>query len=723
MAKIIPTAVWVELKGIVGIMRMRLQLCPDPPFFSLCTLTLLGQPKANMSCVPLTKHGLNIMDIPLISNFVQSSIDAALAEIVSPKSLTLDLKDMLVGDDFKKDTSARGMLMVKIKKASKFKEGEEKLGRLKNKKKNHYVAVGWAKFGKPVWSTRVILSDMEPIWEETAFLLVSPQELNADERLRIQLWDSDRTSADDDLGRIEVDLKELMHNDRSTGNMWDRDDGFIAMDAGEAMPGSLEWSVGYFPKLRIQGDQIAQQTAEPEIKSMQQLKDKVSEDAENKLREATAKERSIELEQQKAQDLKNREDIIITSSPPPAAYPTGIFSIEIHNITGLQYESLNKSIGEGEEGNDTEEGNVDLPSSYCTVILNQQMIFRTRTKPKNGKPFFNAGTERIVRDWRNTEVMISVRDSRVHENDPLLGIVYLPLCHFLHRRSQINDTFPLVGGIGYGRIRLSMVFRSCTIQLPRELLGWDYGTLEITGPIITKDLAIDLQHLRLKLRTSVNHQKMYSIGNDQQAQWLGKRDRRVHLAVRKRFSSCLVIEFRKHSAAFDKTPAFAILWFKDIPDDEEKTVILPVWRGNKDMERAEKSCLDNVGEKAGSLEIPLKLWHGLSRYHKKLTSKNPNLHDVFEVLDTARDNKEVREFMDCSDDSDSDDSDGEEGKGNRQGSATSDEYDKHNQENGRRGPIDQLKDYKDHHQQLHRQHRGAMQYKVSPLLDLSDEDF
>ena len=125
--------VWVELRGIIGTMRMRLQLCPDPPFFSLCTLTLLGQPKADLSCVPLTKKGLNLMDLPLISSFVQSSIDAALAEYVAPKSLTLDLKDMLVGDDFKKDTSTRGVLMVRIKKGDDFKEGDPGMGVLKKR--------------------------------------------------------------------------------------------------------------------------------------------------------------------------------------------------------------------------------------------------------------------------------------------------------------------------------------------------------------------------------------------------------------------------------------------------------------------------------------------------------------------------------------------------------------------------------------------------------------
>lgn len=84
--------VWVDTRGLIGTVRLRLQLTPDPPFFALCTLTFLGQPKVDISCIPLVKHGLNIMDLPLISNFVQSSVDAAMSQYVAPKSLTLDLR-------------------------------------------------------------------------------------------------------------------------------------------------------------------------------------------------------------------------------------------------------------------------------------------------------------------------------------------------------------------------------------------------------------------------------------------------------------------------------------------------------------------------------------------------------------------------------------------------------------------------------------------------------
>src|SRR5438128_2640803 len=86
-----------------------------------------------------------------------------------------------------------------------------------------------------------------------------------------------------------------------------------------------------------------------------------------------------------------------------------------------------------------------MPNSYCHIILNNKKIYRTRTKPKNSKPFFNAGTERFVRDWRDSEVIVSVRDAREREDDPLMGLVYLPLKRMFAERSQVVDNFPLLG--------------------------------------------------------------------------------------------------------------------------------------------------------------------------------------------------------------------------------------------------------------------------------------
>lgn len=290
--------VWVELRGIIGTMRLRMQLTPDPPFISLCTLTFLGQPRADLSCVPLSKHLPNLMNVPLISSFVQSSIDAALAEYVAPKSLTLDLKEMLVGDDFKKDTVARGVIMIFIKEARGFKQGDGGVGPLEGSS-DSYITCSWGKFGKTISSTRIIEKDQNPKWQEWAYMLVTPEELNAEEKLRLQLWDSDKYTADDDLGRVEVDLKELIHSPQTRNQLCEREDRFKGQDPNENMPGTLSWSVGYYAKTKITEDQLVNQTEDDKIKSKEDLKKQVAETAESKLREATAHDESKEVSSSK----------------------------------------------------------------------------------------------------------------------------------------------------------------------------------------------------------------------------------------------------------------------------------------------------------------------------------------------------------------------------------------------------------------------------------------
>ncbi|KAF2033859.1 meiotically up-regulated gene 190 protein [Setomelanomma holmii] len=716
--------VWVELTGFVGVMRLRLQLCPDPPFFSICTMSFLGQPKVTLSCVPLVKKGPNLMDVPLLSSFVQSSMDAALAEYVAPKSLTLDLKDMMMGDDFKKDTVAHGVIVVRVKHAYDFKEGDGGLGPLKKGSADPYVTVGWAKFGKPVWSTRVLQKNMEPYWDEMCFVTVTPQELNVDERLRLQLWDSDRTTADDDLGRIELDLKDVMKNEETNGKIHDREDGFKAMKAGEGMPGKLSWSIGYFSKTRITEDQLLAQNEDPDIKSMDQLKKKVYAESERKLREAS-KDHQLEIEQQKKEDFRARQNQLIIASPPSEEYPSGILSIQIHQITGLELEVLNKNkADEKGDGSDEEEQGDDLPSSYCTIILNHKKVFKTRTKPKNSKPFFNAGCERFIRDVRNTEVHIAVRDMRVHEDDPLLGIVYLPLEKVFHKRSQINSTFPLSGGVGYGRARISMVFRSVQLQVPKTMLGWDYGTLDIKSSIKGIDVPQDLQKMRLKVHTRTSRGKYQSKGQDE---WRTKDDKPIRLPVKYRYAAPMIVEFRQDATLRDHTPAFGILWLKDVPDNEQQTVKIPIWKG--DVKRAQDNILPSYGENIGEIEVTLTFWSGLSGYHEKFAKGDKHMGQVMEVLDVAND----QEWSDWDDSegpqdtaqkpgiassshddntSSSSDSDSDESKFLPDFLHKDKKTDSKLSENGSRsGPIDQIRDYKENAKQLHRKNRGAMQWK------------
>jgi hypothetical protein len=39
-------------------------------------------------------------------------------------------------------------------------------------------------------------------------------------------------------------------------------------------------------------------------------------------------------------------------------------------------------------------------------------------------PFFNAVTERFVKDWEAAHICVVVRDSRMRESDPIVGMVF-----------------------------------------------------------------------------------------------------------------------------------------------------------------------------------------------------------------------------------------------------------------------------------------------------------
>jgi hypothetical protein len=470
-------------------------------------------------------------------------------------------------------------------------------------------------------------------------------------------------------------------------------------------------------------EQMALQKTEPELKTIDDLKRRVDEESTRKLREAKHDE-STEVEQQKAQDLKEREDQIIIATPPLKDYPSGVLSIVVHQITGLELEAINKNqVAKKETDSDEKEDGDDLPSSFCTIILNHQKIFKTRTKPKNSKPFFNAGCERFLRDWRSAEVMISVRDARVHEDNALLGMVILPLSEVFKHRSQVNGIWPLTGGIGYGKVRISMVFRSVQLQAPENLLGWEYGTLDIKPEIKGNIHDQSLNGLRIKARTALGRGKFQAdgLGN-----WTSKHGENVRLAVKKRYSSPMMLEFRSSSALIDKTTAFSVLWLNQIPDEKEQTITLAVWKG--DMARAEKNTLEEYGEQIGEITLTLTLWRGLSGYHGGLASKDSNLADVMEVLDCAHDSNEVdpstglgssssthtTSSSSSSSDSSSSSED-EEGEGEalstrkahfRNKTSTSDLS-----TDGKRGPIDQIEEYKMHSKQLHRKNRGLMQWK------------
>lgn len=126
--------------------------------------------------------------------------------MVAPKSLTLNLQELLSGAVIG-DTKALGVFVIHIKYA------EDLSPQDRNGRSDPYIVLAYAKvrtptdaertlltiilkFGKPLYSTRIITGDLNPVFEETAFMLVTQDEVKADENLAAMLWDSDRWTAE-----------------------------------------------------------------------------------------------------------------------------------------------------------------------------------------------------------------------------------------------------------------------------------------------------------------------------------------------------------------------------------------------------------------------------------------------------------------------------------------------------------------------------------------------
>jgi hypothetical protein len=172
-----------------------------------------------------------------------------------------------------------------------------------------------------------------------------------------------------------------------------------------------------------------------------------------------------------------------------------------------------------------------------------------------------------------------VRDQRYREHDPILGVVPLKLSDILQTSSQVTRWYPLDGGIGFGRIRISLLFRHVETKLPPQMLGWDVGTFEFAGQQITaKNFG---RQAKIKLRTGGSTGKLTRHhcqlqGEDAVYDTSDQSFRdSMRMPVKHRYRSPVVFEF--HTQGKRGAAAYAVLWLQHLVDNEETDIDLPIW--------------------------------------------------------------------------------------------------------------------------------------------------
>ena len=73
----------------------------------------------------------------------------------------------------------------------------------------------------------------------------------------------------------------------------------------------------------------------------------------------------------------------VRRTPPDPEYPSGVLSVIVHQINNLERQNLRGTSGsdrEGAAGQDTDEPSEqsgNLPSSYCEIVINDDLIYKT----------------------------------------------------------------------------------------------------------------------------------------------------------------------------------------------------------------------------------------------------------------------------------------------------------------------------------------------------------
>ena len=622
----VPLPIFVELNGIIGTVRLRFQLTPNPPFLKNVTFTFMGLPKIDASAIPMTSKGINVLDLPLISGFVNSSIAAALDIYVAPKSLIMDMSKILQGDAVKKETDAMGLIYVKIKNARGI-QAQDRSG-----KSDPFVTLAYSEFGKPVYATRIIEQELNPTWNEQTCLLVYQDQLTAGEKLSVQLWDSDLLTKDDIVGRVDFDIRTLIKEYSNT--ITSRSDE-LKDDEGKTLPGKLNWDIGFFPRsafkssMRTSGDDVA---VPKEIRDRKEFQD----------------DKGVVTTQQEAD---------VTTIPPDPSLPSGICCILIHQIENLEVMRPTGSFGSYAPwtpaqltGENTDEEGDDLPSSYCTIMANDELKFKTRTKVKSSSPIFNAQTEQFVRDWRTAVFTVTTRNGLNREHDPIIGCVTLKLSEVLQTSSQNTAIYSLDGGLGYGRITISVLFRSVDLQLPQNYLGWDIGSLEILGEniVATGDTKNILGKSRISIHTDVGkgtiHRHWIESFSSTETSWTLKSKRegqekdvemqkhRILIPVRARYQTQIKLSFYGNQNR--KPVAYAIYWLCDLLDNVETELTLPVWATPMPKQMTQNYISDIEqdslpSERIATIKFKCRFKMGLDDTHRAYL-KNNNERESFE---------------------------------------------------------------------------------------------
>lgn len=142
---------------------------------------------------------------------------------------------------------------------------------------------------------------------------------------------------------------------------------------------------------------------------------------------------------------------------------------------------------------------------------------------------------------------------------------------------------------GYGRANISFLFRQVKTDLPRNLLGWETGTAEVLGSITIEPVSSFSEGFSTKKLAVSTSDDTYKVPSSAARSVDGGSVvwdlpvEKVRLPVYNRYSSAVLFEIGSGGVGplGANSDFVAMVWLKDIPDDEEALVRVPVIKTGK----------------------------------------------------------------------------------------------------------------------------------------------
>ncbi|GEM11235.1 C2 domain protein [Rhodotorula toruloides] len=474
----LPIPVLIAVTSLRGTMRLRLQFVPEPPFIKTVTFGFHGMPQVELSAHPL-RGSLDVLSLPLLNTYVHKAVESVIANFVLPRNYGLDIRKVLLGGDVAIKTRTIGIVVLVVHSASHLPAPTKTASLLPTRRPSidPYVQISWAGMGKSLYRTKVVRAVKEG------------GEARWEEMIRLKLIDHDRFREDDTLGYVDLPIKSL----HSKPGKWTRKtDKLVTIEKddkskinpvvatggeeGEQEATLVQYSAAFFPLV----DKLPKKEGEH-----------VNEKKENRDPLASTDFGARKFEDEEEHEKKKRgrlealQDLLAGRQPAPRSHPSGILAFQVHSIADLQLEKHSGPIKAGMQklkmGPTKAVRQAELPSSYVQAFVNDEMIFRTRLKPFSSAPYFNGGSEAFLRDWTNANISFAVMDYRNRDHDVLAGYVSINLGEVLSETSQLSKWYPLLGGSGSGRVRISLLYKPLAIDVHPSLREWSVGTLQVVS--------------------------------------------------------------------------------------------------------------------------------------------------------------------------------------------------------------------------------------------------